>query len=226
MKNIFSRTRLYPTGAAFMGFMALGLIAISLMALPSQNISEEQPIQPSNTITPVISDLKVQDVRFTSLTLSWAPVQDQAEVTNYKIYKDTTLLATVSGDAHIYKVTGLKSNTWYQFSVEACSTSGNCGNGPVTGVKTLSALEATESIINEVNNLVSTRVLSQKQADALIKELASIYQLDKDNADTVVNHLQTSINNVNSLINSRVLSPEVGRSMVDIINEIIRNIGN
>lgn len=226
MKNIFSRTRLYPTGVAFMGLMVLGIIAISMMGLPAQNISEEQPVQPSNTITPVISDLKALNVGFTSLILTWAPVQDQAEVTTYKIYKDTSLLATVSGDVHLYKVTGLKANTWYQFSVEACSAPGNCGNGPVAGVKTLSAQEATESVINEVNTLISTHVLSQKQGDTLIKELASIYQLDKDNAGAVVNSLQASIDNVNSLINSGVLSPEVGRSMVDTINEIIRNIEN
>lgn len=205
-----------------MGFMAIGLIAILETGLPVQNMSMEQPVQP--TITPVISDLKVMDVGFTSIALSWTPARDQAEVTTYKIYKDTFLLATISGDVHMYKVTGLKANTWYQFSVEACSAPGNCGKGPVTGVKTFSAQEATESIINEINNLVSMRILSQKQGDTLIKELATVYQLDKDNIGTVIKHLQAFVDNANSMINAGILSPEAGQQMVDTINEVIKNI--
>ena len=202
--------------------MVLGLIAILQIGLPVQNMSEEQPVQPSSTSIPVINDLKVLDVGLTSLTLGWTP-ENQTEVATYKIYKETSLLATISDYIHIYKVTGLKANTWHQFSIEACSASGNCSTGPVTGVKTLSAQEATESIINEINNLVSARILNQKQGDALIKELASIYQLDRDNAGAVVNRLQAFIDNVNSLINSGVLSPDMGRSMVDTVNEVIKN---
>ena len=124
----------------------------------------------------------------------------------------------------MYKVTGLKANTWYQLSVEVCSAPGNCGNSPVIGVKTLSAQEATESIINEINNLISKGNLNQNQGDTLIKELATVYQLDRDNIGTVIKHLQTFIDNANSLVNAGVISPEVGRSMVDTINEVIKNI--
>jgi hypothetical protein len=205
--------------------MVLGLIAALEMGLPVQKMSKEQPVQQSNTSNFAISDMKILDMGLTSLTLDWTPV-DQTEVATYKIYNETSLIAIVSEDVHMYKVTGLKVNTWYQFSVEACNSSGNCGNGHVIGVKTLSAQEAIESIINEINNLVSTRTLNQKQSDALIKELGSIYQLDKDNTVAEVNHLQASINNVNSLINSGILSPEVGRSLVDTINEVIKNIEN
>ncbi|NJD53145.1 MAG: fibronectin type III domain-containing protein [Candidatus Methanoperedens sp.] len=225
MKNIFGRihlTHLYPTGIAFMGFTVLGLIAILEMGFPAQITSEEQTIQPINMITPVISDLQVLYVGLISLNLSWAPAQGQAGVTDYRIYKDTFLLATVSGDLHTYKVTGLKVNTWYRFSVEACSALDNCGNGPVVGVRTLSVVESTESVINKVNNLVSTNVLSQKQGDTLIKELATIYQLDKDNIGTVIKHLQAFIDNANYMINAGVLSPEVGQPMVDTINETIK----
>lgn len=205
-----------------MGFAFIGIIAILVIGLPIQNMSREQPTQTSSSITPAISDMKVLDIGLTGLSLKWAPGQE--EVTTYKIYKDSILLATVPESIHEYKVNGLKANTWYQFSVEACGISDNCGKGHAVGVNTLAVQEATESVINDVNNLISTSVLSPKQGDALINELASIYKLDTDNADAVVKHLQAAINNADSLINAGVLSPEVGRPLVDAIDDIIRNI--
>ncbi len=218
-KKMLNAIRPYPSGIAFMGFMIIGLVAMIEMDLPAQVLSEEQPVQ--SNMTPFISDLKAMDVGLTALTLSWAPVEDQAEVASFEIYQGTLQMATVQENVNVYSITGLKANTWYQFDVKACDASGNCGSGPVIGVKTLAVQETVESTVNEVNDLVSAGVLNQEQGETLVKDLAYIYQLES--ADTVT-HLQAFINKVNSLVSSGTLSPEIGQSMVNSINEVIRNI--
>ncbi len=219
-----STAGLIPGGAIFVGLVIIGLATVFWISLPAQNISVEQPVNSSPEEVPAVSELKVLNVGLTSLTLDWIWAQNHVEPTTYQIYQGTALLATVPESIHTYNVTGLTADTWYQFNVKACNASNNCGNGPVVGVNTLTVQQATESIIDEVNDLASRGVLNQKQGNDLIEELASIYQLDIDNAGTVIDNLQAFINDVNSLINAGVLSPEAGRPLIDAIKDVIKNI--
>jgi len=60
----------------------------------------------------------------TSLTLNWTAASDNVGVTNYKIFQDNTLIATV-GDILTYDVTGLNPATLYSFYITALDAEGN-----------------------------------------------------------------------------------------------------
>ncbi|MBH5317873.1 lytic polysaccharide monooxygenase [Paenibacillus sp. GSMTC-2017] len=61
----------------------------------------------------------------TSVWLMWSASTDNVGVTGYRIYRGTTLLATVSGSTLDYVVNGLTPSTAYAFSVRAIDAAGN-----------------------------------------------------------------------------------------------------
>jgi hypothetical protein len=81
--------------------------------------------------------LKTSNVGRTSLTLSWTAAADDTGVTSYKVYKDGSELVTLAGDITSYTVSGLSSDTTYNFKVEAGDAAGNwSANGPSVTVTT------------------------------------------------------------------------------------------
>ncbi|MCK9858529.1 lytic polysaccharide monooxygenase [Paenibacillus sp. ATY16] len=60
-----------------------------------------------------------------SMMLMWSPSTDNVGVTGYKIYNGSTLVATTSGTATSYTVTGLAASTTYNFAVYAIDAAGN-----------------------------------------------------------------------------------------------------
>ncbi|OBZ13169.1 chitin-binding protein [Bacillus sp. FJAT-26390] len=60
-----------------------------------------------------------------SLMLMWNASTDNVGVTGYKIYRGSTLVATVAGTASSYTVTGLAASTTYTFNVYAVDAAGN-----------------------------------------------------------------------------------------------------
>ncbi|WP_248929574.1 S-layer homology domain-containing protein [Paenibacillus hamazuiensis] len=79
--------------------------------------------------------LAATNVGKTSLRLSWTGASDNVAVTQYKLYKNGTELATVSGTE--YEVTGLTRDTGYTFKVEAGDAAGNWSTGgPEAAVRT------------------------------------------------------------------------------------------
>ncbi|MCZ8522192.1 MULTISPECIES: S-layer homology domain-containing protein [Paenibacillus] len=73
----------------------------------------------------------------TGLKLTWEPAVDLAGVTQYRIYRDDTVIGTVYGEAVSYDVTGLKSNSTYKFKVEAGDAAGNwSSSGPNVSAST------------------------------------------------------------------------------------------
>ncbi|WP_158302107.1 glycosyl hydrolase family 28-related protein [Paenibacillus mesophilus] len=78
------------------------------------------------------------DVDQTSVTLNWSGASDNAGIAGYKVYQETTLLATVENVTG-YKVTSLDVRTGYTFTIQAGDASGNwSATGPSVTVTTLS----------------------------------------------------------------------------------------
>ena len=210
-----------------MGFVVLAFVGMMEYNTIIQQDGMKQSAQTDSiTISDkhIIKELKPSNQGFTGFTMNWI-TENKTGIVSYRVYQDKILLATVGGNSHSYDISGLKADTWYEFNVEACDASGNCANdGPLIGVRTISAREAAESMIDKINNLVSTGALDKNQGNSLITKLASIYSLDNDNAGTVLNQLQEFNGNVNALSSKGMIPPEESKSLTDTTNEIIRNI--
>lgn len=104
--------------------------------------NEGNPSKPSVHITPIItyqdvavedkeaptkpSDLRVTDVKKTSVTVNWAEAFDNVDVAGYRVYVDGKLQNTdklVEGTS--YTVEGLQAGTTYKVEVAAVDTAGN-----------------------------------------------------------------------------------------------------
>ena len=85
---------------------------------------------------PAGSTLTASDIMATSLTLTWTPAVDDVGVTNYRLYKDGLVLATVAGSVLTYHVTGLLPETAYTFKVEAGDAYNNWSVDGPTDVST------------------------------------------------------------------------------------------
>ena len=209
---------------AVMGIATVALFAVFMVGAPFQNLSEEQNVENMVVEIPALNELNI-DAGLTSITLNWSQSADNTNVVTYKVYMNNNLIEIVDGNVHSYSVTGLRAGSWYQFHVVACDVSNKCSTGgPLVSASTSTIQEATEDVIGKVNKLVSTRVLTTIQGDSLIKNLSSVYQLDQENSNIVINHLQAFITNANSLIIDGVLSPEAGESLINPIKEVIQNI--
>jgi hypothetical protein len=73
--------------------------------------------------------LTVTDVKANSLMLNWENARDFGEVAIYRIYQGDQLLASVGSSVTGFKVTGLRTETVYSFSVEATDAANNVSSG-------------------------------------------------------------------------------------------------
>ena len=76
------------------------------------------------------SSLTASSVTQTSLTLSWTASTDNVGVKEYRVYKNSTLLGTVTGTSA--NVTGLTAGTSYSFYVKAADAAGNISSASNT----------------------------------------------------------------------------------------------
>ena len=83
--------------------------------------------------------LAATNITETSVTLKWLGAKDNKAVTQYKIYVDGNLKATIGdGNTNTKTITGLNSGTNYTFSVQAGDGAGNWStDGPSITVSTL-----------------------------------------------------------------------------------------
>ena len=75
------------------------------------------PYQPSN--------LAFSNITTTTVDLSWTASTDVNGISDYKIYSNATLLATVGSNATTFTLTGLTPNTIYDLNVRGVDPSGN-----------------------------------------------------------------------------------------------------
>ena len=66
-----------------------------------------------------------------AVSLSWIASTDNVGVTAYKIYRDGSVIATLS-EVTAYGDTGLSAATAYSYSVAACDAAGNCSASSAT----------------------------------------------------------------------------------------------
>jgi chitodextrinase len=88
----------------------------------SGTLDTEAPTAPTN--------LTSSNIDSTGITLTWTASTDNIGVTAYEVYRDSTLITTITGSAGsapptTYNVTGLTSGTKYTFSVRAKDAAGN-----------------------------------------------------------------------------------------------------
>ena len=67
-----------------------------------------------------------------SITLRWAASTDNVAVTAYRVYRGSTLIATVAGPTLSYTNTGLKSGTSYSYHLVAVDAAGNASAAGAT----------------------------------------------------------------------------------------------
>ncbi|MCE5172817.1 lytic polysaccharide monooxygenase [Paenibacillus profundus] len=81
---------------------------------------------PVDTIPPTApTNLAVSNITATSASLTWNASTDNIGVTDYKIYKGSTLAATTNGTTLTYNLTGLTANTSYTYTVRAVDAANN-----------------------------------------------------------------------------------------------------
>lgn len=86
----------------------------------------------------------------------------------------------------------------------------------------LTPQEATELIIDEVEELVDTEVLNNGQGNSLMQKLENaIEKMNQGNTNAAINILGAFINQVNDFINEGLLSSEGGQSLIDAANDVI-----
>ncbi len=88
------------------------------------------------------TNLAASSISQTSLSLSWTAATDNVGVTGYDVYRNSTLIGSVTGTST--QVTGLTAATSYSFSVKAKDAAGNVSAASSTiNATTLSAADVT-----------------------------------------------------------------------------------
>ncbi|MFK7691291.1 right-handed parallel beta-helix repeat-containing protein [Paenibacillus sp. HJGM_3] len=110
---------------------------------PKPSLIAKKVIDTSNDVTPPTwpagSMLSAVNMGMDFITLKWPQATDDIGVTQYRVYQNNELLATVT-EGTSYNVTGLTAGTAYAFRVEAADSAGNSSsNGPASTKSTLSS---------------------------------------------------------------------------------------
>ncbi|MCZ8520340.1 MULTISPECIES: fibronectin type III domain-containing protein [Paenibacillus] len=84
---------------------------------------KEPPADTEGPVWPAGEVLSVSDVTYSSAVLAWQQASDDTAVSEYRLYQDRELLATVTGTT--YKVTGLNPSSRYSFHLIALDPLGH-----------------------------------------------------------------------------------------------------
>ena len=97
---------------------------------------------PDTTAPSAPTNLSVVSKTSNSVSFAWTASTDNVGVTGYKVYRSTTLLATVTTTS--YTATGLSPATSYNFTVNAIDAAGNTSSSSsILSVTTSSAADTT-----------------------------------------------------------------------------------
>ncbi|WP_116188363.1 S-layer homology domain-containing protein [Paenibacillus taihuensis] len=97
-------------------------------------------VQPWDTELPVWVNgtLSASDVTSAGMKLQWSGAADENGLSQYRIYQNGAVIATVPASVTDYELAGLTANTAYDFKVEAKDEAGNWStNGPTAHALTL-----------------------------------------------------------------------------------------
>lgn len=124
----------------------------------SLSVTTAAPPAADTTAPTAPGGLHVMSTTASSIELMWTASTDNVGVTGYKVYNGSTLVATASGTATSYTVTGLAASTSYTFTVYAVDAAGNQSSGSTVSGTTAAASTATPWAANTaytVGTLVS-----------------------------------------------------------------------
>ncbi|WP_457617970.1 GEVED domain-containing protein [Lutibacter sp.] len=103
--------------------------------------SNAASVTPTDTTAPTAPTLTASNATTTTVDLSWSGATDNVGVTGYDVYKNGTLLASVTGTT--YQATGLTSGTTYSFTVIAKDAAGNVSVDSNTANVTTATIDTT-----------------------------------------------------------------------------------
>ena len=103
--------------------------------------SNTTSVTPTDTTAPTAPTLTASNATTTTVDLSWSGATDNVGVTGYDVYKNGTLLASVTGTT--YQATGLTSGTTYSFTIRAKDAAGNVSVDSNTATATTTTVDTT-----------------------------------------------------------------------------------
>jgi hypothetical protein len=120
---------------------------------------------------------------------------------------------------HAYLLAGT-----YSAALTVTDDDGGVGVAPIM-VTVLSQQEASEDIIEKIENLVNNELLNPGNANALISKIeAAIASLDKEKPKTATNQLNALLNQLESMIQTEQIDPEIGYSLIAEIEAILASL--
>lgn len=113
------------------------------------------PPTPPDTEKPTdVTNLNTINITLTSIDLTWDSATDNVGVTGYQVFRDSTLLATVTNTS--YQATNLTPNTTYNFIVRARDAAGNVSDGVSIEATTLAdttpPTDVTDLTVSEITD--------------------------------------------------------------------------
>jgi hypothetical protein len=125
-----------------------------------------------------------------------------------------------SGQSVSFDSIGLSAGE-YTISVQVTDDGGLTATDQAT-VNVITAQEAGEDIINNVEELVNSGDLSSGQGNALVSKLQNIIEkINQGQINAAINQLQAFIAQVNDYISTGVLTSEEGQPLIDAANQIV-----
>lgn len=119
--------------------LLISVFQLNAYAKPKRTVDTQAPTAPQNLAATLVSQ--------NSISLKWTPSIDNVAVSAYQIFKDSTLIASVTGTT--YTASGLTAGTTYDFYVKAKDSSGNISPlSNVLTVTTSSAVQTSSKIVN------------------------------------------------------------------------------
>lgn len=114
-----------------------GLVAVAVT--PTAFADVQGPTVPAN--------LNGYGTSVSTISLGWAASADNVGTTQYKVYRNGTLLAALD-NATAYADSGLTPSTTYSYTVSACDAAGNCSAQSLAlSVSTLSPFDSSTPLI-------------------------------------------------------------------------------
>jgi len=122
--NVTSTTRATVASTRY-SYSVAACDAVGNCSTPSATVSVTTPALADTTAPTTPTGLVATPVSQTSIQLSWAAATDNVAVTNYKVFREGRLLATL-GKVTSYADSGLRSGSAYGYAVQACDALANC----------------------------------------------------------------------------------------------------
>jgi chitodextrinase len=138
-------------GYSVVAYDAAGNVSAAAVASGTTAADTQAPSAPTNLVA--------QAASATSASLSWSAASDNVGVAGYKVLRDGTQVATLSGTS--WTDGGLTAGGSYQYAVEAYDAAGNVG-GPATAAVTLSAGDT----VAPTSPILTVTVNSRRQTKA------------------------------------------------------------